>query len=120
MRTVQEFITAYENGQRLFSGLEFENGESFSGLDMSGIIFEECWFTVNFSRANLTGIKFLRCNLKTSDFSYANLTNARIIGCALEGVIFTGATIKGILVDHNSAFNLTVDLNNFSELFDVS
>ena len=48
IKNIGEFIDLYKNGQRLFVDLEFENGESFSGLNISGTTFKNCWFCADF------------------------------------------------------------------------
>jgi uncharacterized protein YjbI with pentapeptide repeats len=117
IKNINEFIDHYKNGQRLFVALEFENGESFSGLDISGTTFKNCWFCADFSHANLTDCKFIDSNIKTSDFSNANLTRAEIKGCAVESTAYKGATITDFNFEDNSAFGATLNLNDFKRIF---
>ena len=117
IKNISEFIDLYKNGQRLFIGLEFENGEIFSGLDISGAIFMNCWFCADFSNTNLTDCKFIDSNIKTSNFSNANLTRAEIKGCAVERTEYKGAIITDFLFEDNSAYGNTLDLNDFKRIF---
>ncbi|HRE75995.1 MAG TPA: pentapeptide repeat-containing protein [Flavobacteriales bacterium] len=118
IKKISEFIEHYKNGQRLFVDLEFENGESFSGLDISGTTFKNCWFCADFSNANLTDCKFIDSNIKTSDFTNANLTRAEIKGCAVESTEYNGATITDFKFEDNSAYGNILGLNDFKRIFD--
>ena len=48
IKTIDEFIEHYKSGVRIFTDLEFEHGESFSGLDIAGTVFKNCWFCADF------------------------------------------------------------------------
>jgi uncharacterized protein YjbI with pentapeptide repeats len=117
IKNISEFIDLYKNGQRLFVDLEFENGESFSGLDISGTTFKKCWFCADFSNANLTDYKFIDSNIKASDFSNANLTRAVIKGCAVQSTESKGANITDFNFEDNSAYGSTLDLNDFKRIY---
>lgn len=117
IKNIDNLINLYKNGQRLFADLEFENGESFSGLEISGTTFKNCWFCADFSNANLTDCKFIDSNIKTSDFSNANLTRAEIKGCSVESTEFKGVTITDFNFEDNSAYGNTLDLNDFKRIF---
>ena len=119
IKNISEFIEHYKNGQRVFVDLEFENGESFSGLDISGTTFKNCWFCADFSNANLTDCKFIDSNIKTSDFSNANLTRAEIKGCAVESTEYKGATITDFIFEDNSCYGFILDLSDFKRIFDI-
>src|SRR5687767_14210218 len=93
IKTIDEFIEHYKSGVRIFTDLEFEHGESFSGLDIAGTVFKNCWFCADFSNSNLTDCKFIDSNIKTSDFSNSKLTRAEIKGCAVEATEYKGAII---------------------------
>jgi uncharacterized protein YjbI with pentapeptide repeats len=114
---VNQFMDNYNQGQRLFIGLEFENGESFNGLDISGTTFKNCWFCADFSNTNLTDCKFIECNIKTSDFSNANLTRALITRCPSEATEFHGANITDFRFEENYYYGLTLHLKDFKRLF---
>lgn len=116
-KDIHEFIDRYKKGQRLFVDLAFENGESFSGLDISGATFKNCWFCADFSNANLTDCKFIDSNIKTSDFSNANLTRAVIKGCTVESTEYKGATNTDFNLEDNSAYGNTLDINDFKRIF---
>lgn len=116
IRSIDKFMDAYQSGQRLFRDLEFENGESFKGLNLSGSTFQNCWFAADFTDTDLRGCKFLNCNLKTSDFTGADLRNALIKECSLESTIFPGARTENLVFENNYCYGVIVqqeDLGNF-------
>ncbi|HYV92016.1 MAG TPA: pentapeptide repeat-containing protein [Chitinophagales bacterium] len=117
IKTIEQFLEYYKAGQRLFTDLEFENGESFSGVDLSGTTFRNCCFCADFTTTNLTDCKFLDCNIKTSDFSHANLTRAQITGCAVESTEYKGAIITDLIFENNSAYGNTLGLIDFKRIW---
>jgi uncharacterized protein YjbI with pentapeptide repeats len=117
IKSVNEFIEAYKSGLRQFTNLEFEHGESFSGMNLSGATFKGCWFCVDFTKSNLTACKFIDCNLKTTDFSHANLTAAQIKDCSIDSTEFKGTIIQDFIFEDNSAYGNTLNLNDFKRIF---
>jgi uncharacterized protein YjbI with pentapeptide repeats len=117
INNINEFIEHYNKGLRLFIGLEFENGESFSGLDISGTTFKNCWFCADFSDTNLTDCKFIECNIKTSNFSNANLTRALINRCSYEATEFHGANITDFRFEENYAYGNDYYLDDFKKIY---
>jgi uncharacterized protein YjbI with pentapeptide repeats len=117
IQTIIQFIECYKRGQRLLTNLEFENGVSFSRLNISGTTFKNCWFCADFRYANLTDCKFMDCNLKTSDFSYSNLTRAQITGCSIESTEFKEANITDLIFENNFAYSSIMGLNEFKQIY---
>ena len=101
IKTTEQLVEAYTNGERYFNGLEFENSERFDGLDFSGSIFENCYFCVFFKNTNLCNSKFINSNIKTTDFSKANLSNAYMTGCNMESTKFKDAIITNFIFENN-------------------
>ena len=100
MKSVEELLAAYANDQRHFIDLDL-GMLSFRAMNLSGIIFQECFLLCDFSAANLEGARFERCNIKTVSFREANLTDATITKCAVEGIDLTGASIENLKFDGN-------------------
>ncbi len=117
IKTIEEFIDHYKKGQRLFIGLEFENGESFSGLDISGATFKNCWFCADFSKSTLTDCKFIDSNIKTSNFSNSNLTRAEIKGCSVESTEYNGAVITDLKFENNFAYGNILNITEFKHIY---
>lgn len=117
IRTPEQFLDCYKNGQRVFTNLEFENGENFSSLDLSGATFRNCWLCVDFTKTNLTACKFIDCNIKTTDFTEANLRGASIINCAVESTVYKGAIIKDFIFENNSCYSSTLGQEDFIKFF---
>jgi len=117
MKSVSEFLEAYRKGERHFHNLEFDHGESFKAQDLSGSTFKNCWFSADFTYANLQGCKFFDCNLKTSDFSNANLSDALMSGCLIESTSYKDATIEGFAFDGNFHYGAIVGQNDFIKYF---
>ena len=101
IKTVEQLIEAYNNGERHFISLEFESSESFDGLDFSGSTFEDCYFCAYFTNTNLTNAKFINSNIKTSDFRRANLTNAYMTGCNMESTRFKDSIRVDFIFENN-------------------
>jgi uncharacterized protein YjbI with pentapeptide repeats len=120
IHTIMQFIECYKRGQRLFTDLEFENGESFSRLNIIGTTFKNCWFCADFAFTDLTDCEFINCNLKTSDFSFSNLTRARFVGCAVESTEFKGAVVKNLEFENNSAYSSILGIKDFLEIYNVA
>ena len=117
IKTIDEFIERYKSGMRIFTDLEFEHGESFNGLDITGTDFKNCWFCADFSNSNLTDCKFIDSNIKTSDFSNSNLTRAEIKGCAVESTEYKVAVITDFIFENNSDYVNILDLNDFKQIY---
>jgi uncharacterized protein YjbI with pentapeptide repeats len=108
-----EFFDAYNNGQRHFKDLDFENLEGFSNRDFSNIIFQNCFLYVDFSGSNLTNGQFINCNIKEIDLRNTNLTNAVIKNCLIESAMFYGATTTGFQFIENYYYGLTLEQQDF-------
>ena len=62
--------------------------------NMYFIVFEECTLKgIDFSRADLSGARFLRCRIEDCRFSNANLNQADFEDCDFEKDIFKGASL---------------------------
>lgn len=62
--------------------------------NMYFIVFEECTLKgIDFSRADLTGARFLRCRIEKCRFSSANLSQADFEECIFEEDDFSGANL---------------------------
>ena len=118
MNTVNQFIENYKSGQRLFEGLEFENGESLHGQDLRNSTFIGCYLSADFPKTDLRECKFLNCNLKTSDFNGADLRNAVIKECAVEATSYQGANVEGLIFENNSYYGLNLQQEDFIKLLD--
>jgi uncharacterized protein YjbI with pentapeptide repeats len=101
IKSIQHLLDAYEKGERHFTELSFENGESFEGLNLSGSTFEKSWFCVYFTNTNLSNCKFIGCNIKTSDFRGADLTNALFTECNVESTRYKGSKMGGFIFENN-------------------
>lgn len=110
------FFKAYNNGQRHFVDLDFEDVEGFSNQDFSNIIFENCLLYADFSHSNLTNAKFIGCNIKVIDLSYCNLTNAFMTECSVEGTFFKNAIIEGFTFIENYCYGVTIGQKEFDEI----
>jgi uncharacterized protein YjbI with pentapeptide repeats len=108
IKSIQDLLDAYEKGERHFTDLCFENGESFEGLNLSGSTFEKSWFCAYFTNTNLSNCKFIDCNIKTTDFRGANLTNALIMQCSVESTRYKGSKMDGFIFENNYFMGNTV------------
>jgi uncharacterized protein YjbI with pentapeptide repeats len=108
IKSIQDLLDAYEKGERYFTSLSFENGESFEGLNLSGSTFEQSWFGAYFTNTNLSNCKFIGCNIKTSDFRGADLTDALFTECNVEATRYKGSKMDGFIFENNYFMSNTV------------
>jgi len=53
------------------------------------------FIVADFRGADLRGVNFSHCNVKTCDFRKADLRDANFSGAALESTLFEGAKLEG-------------------------
>ncbi len=111
MTDIQNIATNYKKGHKYFINLDFEKGETLICENLIEITFENCFFSVDFSKTNFSNSKFLDCNLKCSDFSNCDLTNALFENCSLEETIFEGATINNLTLKNCFCYGSKVLMN---------
>ncbi|NOQ73546.1 MAG: hypothetical protein GQ574_16185 [Crocinitomix sp.] len=116
-KTIQEFLTAYKNGQRQFENWDFDEDESVAEKDLRGVIFMNCFLFLDFRGTNLTNSKFIQCNIKTADFREADLTNALIRNCSVESIMFKDAIVENFRFEENYCYGVTTKAGDFDELF---
>ncbi len=117
INSITQLLEAYKEGQRLFLELEFENDESLIGQNLSGSIFKNCWFIVDFSNSNLEDCIFIDSNLKVSDFRNSNLKNAKVERCLIESTRWQGANIENFEFKNNYHYGATVGQEDFFKFF---
>lgn len=116
IKTIENLLDAIDAGQRHFVGWDFEEDDCLQGLDLKGITFERCFLFLDFSNANLSGSKFIDCNIKTADFSGADLTNALIRNCSVECTLFKGANIEGMIFENNGYYGFNLGQSDLLKL----
>ena len=95
-QSADEVLRWYRSGERYFGYLELEEPAcNFRGVDLSGISFSHSFITADFRDANLRGVTFTACNLKTCDFRGADLRDAVFCEACLERTEFAGAALDG-------------------------
>ena len=103
--TPGDIMERYRRGERIFCQLEFPDGASFRGQDLSGAVFDQCWiFSADFSEAVLRETSFRGSNLKCCDFTGADLTSADLRESGIDGATFTNARLKDVLLNGASAY----------------
>ena len=115
--TYLEFFEAFEQGQRKFNNLDFEDLEGFSNKDFSGVEFENCFLDLDFRNSDLSNSKFTACNIKCIDLRQTNLTNALIKNCCVESAMFKGAKTDGFQFIENYCFGSTIEQGDFEKYF---
>jgi len=92
--TIDEVLSRYANGQRLFCGIDIDGGQqSFHGAMLDDANFGESFIFADFSGASLKRASFRRANVKTCDFRNADLREADFSEAALCSTQFAGATM---------------------------
>jgi uncharacterized protein YjbI with pentapeptide repeats len=121
IKTIQDFLAAYKNGQRLFINLDLEEEQGgVSGEVLQDCIFENCFLFLDFRNADLTNSDFLSCNIKTADFRNAILTNTLFKNCSVESIMFKGAKVDKLIFEENYCYGSTVGQKDFEEHFKES
>ena len=116
-KTIEELLNAYGNGQRQFIDWDFAEDGSVAGKNLSNVEFRNCFLFQDFRDANLSGAKFIRCNIKMTDFRGANLTQAVIKNCAVESAIFKGAITKELTFEENFCYGSVTQPSDFEKIF---
>ncbi len=94
---IETIIDRYNAGHRYFLNLDFDKGEDLSGITLKDATFDNCCFSVDFSKSDLSNSIFTNCNLKGAGFSKANLFRAVFDGCMLEATEFKDASAEEIV-----------------------
>ena len=100
LKSAEALLAAYANGERYFTECELD-GCSLKSTNLSGATFLKSFMSSDFRGANLEGVHFEQCNLKTATFQNANLKDAVITGCSVEGIDCKGATIENLNFNQN-------------------
>ena len=108
---IQNIIEKYNAGHRYFLNLDFDKGEKLTGQLVADTTFDNCCFSVDFSKTDFTNSKFTNCNLKCCDFSNCNLTNTLFENCSLESAEFKNAKIEGISLTNCNCYGQVVTLD---------
>lgn len=91
---VAELLRRYQAGERRFTDLEIDEvSHDLRGVTLEGADLSRSWLQADFRGANLRGVRFHRCNVKTCDFRGADLTGADFTESAIDSADFLGAVI---------------------------
>ena len=115
LNTAESLLSAYANGDRQFINCELD-GCSLANVNLSGATFLRCFMSFDFKGANLTGVRFEECNLKTTTFRNAILKDAVITNCSVESIDFKEANIENLKFENNYSMGVLLnqdDLNSF-------
>lgn len=113
--TSNDIIEMIKKGVKDFSRIE-AHGIDFSGLNLSGLNFEESDLSYSsFRVANLTNANFRKAKLEWVNFEFANLTNTNFEEAVLCWSKFNNAFINGTnfrKADLSWTLMFNVDLSN--------
>ncbi|ANY67851.1 hypothetical protein BBD42_16250 [Paenibacillus sp. BIHB 4019] len=84
--TIDQFKQLLEAGQKTFSGIEVEEG-SLRKYNLSGCIFVECSFALDFSKADLTESEWTGTMLCSAVFNRAKRYSIQFVGNYYHSVI---------------------------------
>lgn len=108
---IQNIIGKFNAGHRHFIDLNFDKGEKLTGQILTDTTFDNCCFSVDFSKTDFTNVRFVNCNLKCFDFSSCNLSNAIFQNCLLESAEFKNANIDGTILTNCYCYGQLVSLD---------
>lgn len=72
--------------------------------------------SVDFSGSNLSGAKFINCNLKTCSFRNTKLHKVEMNGNLLESTDFKEADILDISFENNTYHSSVLTINDLEEM----
>lgn len=119
MKTKKEILEHYQNGQRFYRNVDFDNRESYVNSNFQDAMFENCYFGVDFSNSNFRNARFFECNLKSTDFQNCDLTKTEIINCLVEAINFGNSDTSDLVFDNNTSFGNEVKINKASNEIEV-
>lgn len=106
MSTFKKLINAEINAEqwlnyivedyRSFENVEIHDTSKMNGLDLSGIVLENCCLSLDFTDARCIRAQFINCNLKGCIFEGTDLQFSRFVNCALCSAEFTNAKVDWI------------------------
>lgn len=111
LKSADALLAAYVDGERHFTDCEFDSC-SLKNANLSGSIFLKCFMSFDLRGANLTGVRFEECNLKTATFYNADLTDAVITKCSVESIDFKGANIENLRFENNYSMGVILGQND--------
>lgn len=89
-----EVRSAYENGERDFSGTDL-SGIDLSGTDLSGIDLRDTNLKrSNFSQTSLRGAQLNRSDCQRANFGGADLTSATLVEAQFDGALLENAILS--------------------------
>jgi uncharacterized protein YjbI with pentapeptide repeats len=93
---------------RIFEGADLYRA-SFDGANLTGAIFLNCFAAeASFKQANCAGLRAIKTNFYRSDFNGADLSDALLWNCVLASADLCGATLRRL--------TMTLGCNSFEEL----
>jgi uncharacterized protein YjbI with pentapeptide repeats len=110
--------SAYENGQRLFSNIDFTNDEKphlFKCMNLNDAVFQGCMFhssifenctlrRVRFVSSNLKCTAFILCDLSTSEWEDSSVCSIEFKGCQTSGLAAKALYVYGSRIDGAQEF----------------
>lgn len=114
MKTKKEILEHYQNGQRFYRNVDFDNGESYTDSNFQDAMFENCYFGIDFSNSNFRNAKFSDCNLKSTNFSNCDLTKTEMVNSLVEAIDFGNSDTSSLIFENNTCFGNEVKINTES------
>ncbi len=99
--TLQQFIGYIKEGYRQFENIEIQDTGTMHNWDLSGIILEKCYLSLDFTGAIFTQAIFTGCNLKASIFQDTDLKFSQFTDCVLCSTDFKNANVEGLVFEGN-------------------
>jgi hypothetical protein len=111
LKTKKEILEHYQNGQRFYRNVDFDNGESYAHSNFQDAMFENCYFRVDFSNSNFRNARFSECNLKSTDFKNCDLTKTEFINCLVDSIEFGKSDTSSLIFENNTSFGTEVNID---------
>lgn len=91
------------SGQKIFTGIDLEG--LYVNLDLSNLLFEDCYIVADFTGSNLSKTAFKNCNLKTCIFCYSNINQAVFDSNSLEATDFRYVQYNELTLLRNTCYD---------------
>ncbi len=111
--TPASLVSAYQQGQRVFRGVELVAETEFPALSdatFRDAEFIECWFhSTTFVRVDFAGAKFRQCNLKCTAFTDCNLENTAWEQCLVCAIAVYRSQVANVQASGVNAYGVALE-----------
>ncbi|MEW4429738.1 pentapeptide repeat-containing protein [Paenibacillus pabuli] len=113
IKTLKELITS---GEKHFKRVEITEYGKIRNFNFSGVIFEECMLSLDFTGSSFRSAKFINSNIKNSIFSETDLSNSEFFNNSIDACVFRNANIEEIIFLKNTQYSSENTIEDLKEM----